>query len=234
MQVFFFMLGTIAGSLKSRYAGLLMVITCWFLFVFLVPGVVSSMTSNRADNITSNYRLELEKLKKLMGFEKRAFNEVGVTNRENIDEVRKLVESYWNIEFNSIQELEERLEKDMQENIQLYNTLSFLIPSSFYLAASNEISSKGYQNFIHFYRHIQDLKKRFARFCLDNRYYLPSSGSGDSALVRVKPFIKGDGNLFYAQSKNPVHLLAGILATLFYIILLSAASYYRFKLSLQL
>jgi hypothetical protein len=45
--VFFFALGTIAGSLKSGFAGFVMVITSWFVLVFLFPGIVNGITSRQ-------------------------------------------------------------------------------------------------------------------------------------------------------------------------------------------
>lgn len=234
-MIFFFSLGTIAGSLKSRFAGFVMVIASWFVFVFLAPGVVSAITAGKADNIISNYRLELEKLKNLMDFEQRAIREVGFTNEDNIDAVRGLIESYWTNEFKKIQAFEKRLENDMQNNIRLFETLSFIVPSTFYLSSSNEISSKGYANFIRFFSYIQDLKGRFVRFYLDKRYYLPPPETGAaSPVIKIEPFTKENENLFYADSRRPNYLVVGVLLAMLYIAGLFTVSYIRFKKSLEL
>lgn len=234
-MIFFFSLGTIAGSLKSRFAGFVMVIASWFVFVFLAPGIVSAITAGKADNIISNYRLELEKLKNLMDFEQRAIKEVGFTSEENIDAVRLLIESYWTNEFKKIQAFEKRLERDMQENIRLFESLSFILPSTFYMSSSNEISSKGYANFIRFFSYIQELKGKFVRFYLDKRYYLtPAEAGPPSPVINIEPFTKSRENLFYAESRLPGDLVPGTLLVMLYITGLLAASYIRFKKSLRL
>jgi ABC-type transport system involved in multi-copper enzyme maturation permease subunit len=227
MLMFFFALGTIAGTFKSRFAGFVLVIVSWFVFVFLIPGVVSTSTSQKADNIASNYHLELEKLKRLMDFEKRALEDVGLTSKENIEEVRKYMEHYWNNEFNQIRALERKLETEMKKNIRHFQRLSFLFPSTFYLASTNEISSKGYENFITFFRYIQILKKDFVRFFINKRYY------SNYYYSKVEPFVKNNENLFYARSRLPKGFFYGVLLTVAYILVLFAVSLVRFKKSLK-
>ena len=229
--VFFFALGTIAGSLKSGFAGFVMVIISWFVLVFLFPGIVNSITSRKADNIVSNYKLELQKLKSLMDFERQSFDELGSTTKDNIDAVRKSVEDFLEKGFPKIHAFEERLRDEMEENIRYFEFLSSLFPSTFYLSAGNEISSKGYENFILFFDYIRELKKKFFRFYLDHRFY---SDDPFDAPKRVESFIKGNENLFHAKSRTPRGFTRGVVLTLVYIIGLFIISYYRFKQSLRL
>jgi hypothetical protein len=232
--IFFFILGTIAGSFKSRFTGFVIVIFSWFAFVFMAPGIVSTVTAKRADNIVSNYHLELQKLQQIMSFEKHAMNEVGPTTKNNINSVKRLIESYWNNEFKKIQASEEMMENEMKKNIHLFETLSFFFPSTFYLAASDEISSKGYENFIRFFHYIRILKGDFVRFYLNHRYYSQSSDHETTATTpKVKSFIKENENLFHAPSRLPRYLFLGTLITILYIVGLLGFSYHRFKLSLQ-
>jgi hypothetical protein len=226
MLIFFFVLGTVAGSLKSRFAGFVMLIFSWFIFVFLAPGVVSAIISRKADTIISNYRLELKKLRTLMAFEKRALEQVGFTNEDNIESVRALMESYWEKEVREFREFEKKLEMEMRTNIRRFQNLSFLSPTSFYLSASNEISSKGYESFIRFFNYIQILKHKFVRFYINKRYY--------SNYDKVESFVKGDENLFCARSRLPRGFFVGILLTMLYITGLAVLSYFRFKQSLRL
>ncbi|NIM78943.1 MAG: hypothetical protein GTO20_09135 [Candidatus Aminicenantes bacterium] len=226
MLVFFFTLGTIAGSFKSRFTGFVILVVSWFVLVFLVPGVVSSVTSRRADNMVSNYQLELEKLKVLMDFEKRVYAEMGFTTEENIESVREEIESYMENEFKKIQAFEKKLERQMGKNIRHFQTLSSLFPSTFYLSASDEISSKGYESFIDFFSYILELKEKFIRYYINKRYY--------SDYSKVESFIKDDQNLFYAKSRVPRVFFKGLLLNLFFIVGLLIISYGRFKRSLRL
>jgi ABC-type transport system involved in multi-copper enzyme maturation permease subunit len=229
--VFFFALGTIAGSLKSGFAGFVMVIISWFVLVFLFPGIVNRITSREADNLVSNYKLELQKLKSMMDFEREALENLGSTTKDNLEAVRKSVEDFLEKGFKKIHAFEERLRNKMEENIRYFEFLSSLFPSTFYLSTSNEISSKGYENFILFFDYIRELKKKFLRFYLDHRYY---SEDPFDAPKRVESFIKGNENLFDSKSRAPRGFTRGILLTLAYIIGLFIISYYRFKQSLRL
>ncbi|MGD2087374.1 MAG: ABC transporter permease subunit [Candidatus Aminicenantes bacterium] len=227
--VFFFALGTIAGSLKSGFAGFVMVIISWFVLVFLFPGIVNTVTSRKADNIVSNYKLELQKLKSLMDFERQSFEELGSTTKDNIELVRKSVEDFLEKGFPKIHAFEERLSNEMEENVRYFEFLSSLFPSTFYLSAGNEISSRGYENFILYFDYIRELKKKFFKFYLDRRYY---SDASFDAPKKVESFIKGNENLFHAKSRTPRGFFLGILLTLVYIVGLFIVSYSRFKQSL--
>lgn len=225
LSLFFFALGTIAGTFKSRFNGFVTVIFLWFVFVFLVPWVVNAVTAHRADNIVSNYQLELEKLKILMGFEKQAAEQEGPLTNSNTETERKLVESVWNNEFKKLQALEKKLEMEMRENIHRFQELSCFLPPTFYLSTGNEIGGKGYENFIRFYRYIQELKWKFTRFYIDKRYYSNAS--------KVEPFIKDTENLFYSETLYPRCFIQGVLLTLIYITGLFIVSYVRFKGSVR-
>jgi ABC-type transport system involved in multi-copper enzyme maturation permease subunit len=226
MLVFFFTLGTITGSFKSRFVGFVILVVSWFVLVFLVPGIVSAVTSRRADNMTSNYQLELEKLKILMDFEKRSYEETGVTTEENIESVREDIERYMENEFKKVQAFEKKLAGEIAKNIRHFQTLSSLFPSTFYLSTSDEISSKGYESFIDFFSYILELKEKFIRYYINKRYY--------SNYSKVESFIKDDQNLFYAKSRLPRGFFRGLLLNLVFIVGLLIISYGRFKRSLRL
>lgn len=231
LLVFFFALGTITGSFKSRFVGFVMVIISWFVLVFLFPGIVNTVTSRKADNIVSSYKLELQKLKSLMDFERESLEELGDTTEDNIEEVRKSVEGFFQRGFKEIQAFEERLRNEMEENIRYFGFLSSFFPPTFYLFVGNEISSKGYENFILFFDYIRELKKKFLRFHLDHRFY---SDDPFDAPKTVESFIKGDENLFHSKSRTPRGGLLGIVLTLVYIVALFIVSYSRFKQLLRI
>ncbi len=230
LLVFFFVLGTIAGTLKSGFAGFVMVIISWFVLVFLFPGIVNTVISRKADNIVSNYKLELQKLKSLMDFERKSLQELGSTTKDNIEAVRKSIEDFLEKGFPKIHAFEERLRNEMEENVRYYEFFSSLFPSAFYLSAGNEISSKGYENFILFFDYIRELKKKFVRFYMDHRYY---SDDSFDAPQKVESFIKGNENFFHPKSRTPWGFVTGMLLTLVYIIGLFIISYSRFKHSLR-
>ncbi|MCK5056549.1 MAG: ABC transporter permease subunit [Candidatus Aminicenantes bacterium] len=226
MLLFFFISGTIIGSFKSKAVALITIISFWFVFVFFIPGTVESIVYKKADNIMSDFHLELEKLKALMKFEKRAIDKEGrfKHSTRNSEQVRELVESYWNVEFKTIRAIEKKMGNDMRDNSNLFQKLSLIFPSTFYLSSCSEVSSRGYNDFIDFYENAQKLKEQFVRFYLNKVYY--------SNFSTVESFIKGDENIFYADSSLPHSFSTGLLLNGLYLILLLFVSYSRFKNSL--
>lgn len=236
LMIFFLALGTIGGSFKSQFTGFVMILVSWFALVFLAPGIVSSITSRKAENIVSNYKLELDKLRVMMDVEKRLdkkVKDIPLGQDKNLL-LHRLVNEYWNTEFLEIINFEKNLENQMTKNIRLFQQLSFFFPSTFYLSTNDEISSKGFENFIRFFGHIQSLKTNFVKFYLDKRYPLPPSTAPVPPPTQgIQSFIKGNENLFYAQSGLPQGFFNGLLISLLYILGTFLLSFYRFKNSLK-
>ncbi len=244
LNLFFLSLGTFAGSLKSRFAGLCTVIVSWFALVFLLPGTVNAIIVHKAGNITSHYQLELEKLKKMMDIEKLAIDSVGPAEnwRHNEDAVRKFLDHVWDNEFKEILDLEKKLEWEMMDNIRHFQALSCFFPSTFYLSTADEISSKGFESFILFYRHVRVLKEKFVRFYLDKIYFsspvlgknpLKNNNPGNFAQVKIEPFLKGSEYLFYSEGHLPGYFILGISLTLLYTVGLFIVSYCGFTAALR-
>ncbi len=231
LSLFFLAIGTIAGSFKSRFSGFVLLIISWFLSVLLIPGLVSRLISQKADNITPEYTLELRKLKTLMEFEKRAFEKYGPTDTKNISEVRELIESYWRNELRKIQDLEKKLVMEVRKNIRRFQVFSIHFPTTFYLSVNNEISSKGYNSFNSYYDYIRRLKEKFVRFYLDRRYYTDTT---PDSLTKIESFLKKNENVFIASSGLPGNFWGGCSVTLAYIFVLWIISYVRFKKNLFL
>lgn len=223
LVAFLFVLGGMAGTVRSHFTGIVLVLVIWFAFVFFIPGVVNQLVAKRADQITSNYHIEFEKLKLVMEFEKKALDQAKRYTRleEKVKSERTLVESFWNNEFKKIQALENTMKTEMSDNYHYFRNLSVLFPSTFYLSVSHEVSSRGYENYFKFYQHILRLKEGFVRYYIKKKFYANYS--------HVESFIKGDENLFYAGSGLPGNFGLGGAVTLFYIMLACIASYIRFK-----
>lgn len=213
-------MGALTGLIHSRFTGFFVMMTMWFVFVFLVPGVVNKLVAKKAGEITSKYNLEFEKMKIVMDFERNALDKAQrYTNMEQQQRSdRQLVESYWDKEFRKLEDIEERVQEEMFSNTRFYLELSALFPSAFYLSVNNEISSRGYTSFFDFYRYVLELKKRFVRYYVKKKFY--------SNYSTVESFIKGNENLFYSKSELPATLPAGIGLTLLYSLILFLTSYY--------
>ncbi len=222
----FFSLGTIIGTMKSRVTGIIALLSCWFVLLYFVPTAVNTYIAGRADLITPLYQLEMDKLKVLMGFEKKALEKAGKAKQgpKADDSERERVSNYWNNEFVNIQGLEENMQKQMEANISLSHKLSMFFPSTFYFSVTNEISSRGYENLIDFYTRVRKLKHDFVRFYIDKSYF--------SNFTEVESFVKKDENVFSAQSRLPRNFIAGVSVNFFYVLGLCWLTFYRFNRSL--
>jgi hypothetical protein len=226
LQFSFFVAGAIAGTLKSRFAGFLMVIIIWFAFIFLLPGAIWSVVASRAENITPTYNLELKKLETLMGFEKNALESMGPFSAEKAqtEKGKKLILNFLTHEYSKIKKLEKQLEDEMSGNIRLFFRLSMWFPTSFYLASTNEISSKGYESYIYFFRYIQDLKENFVKFYFEKRVFENYS--------KIESFIKKEENIFYARPMFPDYFPLGLGLMAGYTLLLLIFAFRSFRRSL--
>jgi hypothetical protein len=74
IELFFFTIGTIAGTFEKNFSGGLFIIICWILSIYLLPAVLNKVVEVKAQakKILSYYNTELEKIKTLMAFEQKA------------------------------------------------------------------------------------------------------------------------------------------------------------------
>lgn len=223
---FFFALGMVFGTFKSKITGFVYAISGWFLLIFIFPGALNAYIEGKAADITPVYQLEMEKLKIVMEFEKRAIEKAGILEygKEVSDLDRKLMKDFLNKDFKKILLLEEKLTDQMRKHTSLFQILSNFFPSSFYLSVNNEIGSRGYENLLDFYRRVLELKRKFVKFIIDKIYFENFS--------EVVPFIKGEENVYHARSRIPNYFWQGIMITLFHISYLLGISFFRFKKAL--
>lgn len=222
VAIFFFSIGTFLGACASKVTAIILMLSCWFFFLFLIPFAINSFITWEADKITPANRLEMEKLKILMDFEKRAIEKAGTFDygKEVTDARRDLISSYWDKEFKKIQALEQSMILEMNHNVSLFQDLSLISPTTFYFSVTQEISSRGYMNLVDFYDYVLQLKQKFFKFYMEKVYF--------SNFSRVVPFITGDENIFYAKSRLPGNFGIGILITILYIVLFLGFSFYHF------
>jgi hypothetical protein len=221
-SLFFFLLGAIFSTTKSRKTGIAVLLSGWFILLFIIPTAVNMYVKAKSATITTVHQLEMEKLKIFMNFEKQAI-EKDVTYRYGeklTDNAKNMVISYFKREFNRIQSLEEAMLNQMENNISMFQWISMNFPTTFYLSVNNEISSRGYENMLDYYRETIVQKRGFVKYYIDKVFF--------SNFSKVEPYIK-NGNVFYARSRLPVSLAWGILVTFLYIGGAIIISYYRFN-----
>jgi hypothetical protein len=221
LVIFFILAGAAIGAIKNK-SKYIFLIVCYFVFIFLIPWTVNKIVYIKAVNgIKSNYKLELDKLKIMMDFERRFFKQVGIWQGVDVapDKVKQLIQSGQEIEYKKLWEYENKMVDDIVKNIKIYLTISAIFPTTFYLSNNKEICSKGFRNFLDFYRYTCKMKYEFIKFYIQKKFYEKSERG------KVESFVKGDENLFYGKNRLSSNFLLGIILTIFYIFLLFLLNY---------
>jgi hypothetical protein len=108
--------------------------------------------------------------------------------------------------------------------VRLSQWLSIPFPSTFYHSVTNELSSRGYDNMLAFYKYVLKKKREFVKYILEKVYF--------SNFTEVIPFFSGDeenANVYYARSGLPGNYIYGVLVLLLLIAVLNLFSYAGFK-----
>jgi ABC-type transport system involved in multi-copper enzyme maturation permease subunit len=223
LSIFFYSLGNLFNRVRSKIVGIISMLSCWFILIFLIPTAVNSYSAQRANDITPLYNLELNKFRIFSNFEEQAMRKEGPFKYEKkiTERIQKMMLDYLKNQFKEIVALEDKMQEEMKENINLFQTLSIAFPTTFYQSVTNELSSRGYDNLLVFYKYVQEFKRKFVRFYMDKVYF--------SNFSEVEPFVKEEENVYNAKPGLPVNFHWGILVTLGWIALFTALSYYNFK-----
>jgi len=135
---------------------------------------------------------------------------------EKKEAVKKWNEMYWNIPFKEIEKLEKEMITDIQEQagkLFLANTFS---PVSFYSSVNNELSSRGYNFLIDFYKYVQGKQKGFVRYYFDHIF---------DDYSKIEPFMKKEDYVFQARPSLPKYFWLGLILNLGYILLAGFLAY---------
>jgi hypothetical protein len=196
MVLFFLSLGFLLGMIKSPLVGIPLIFACWAVLVYLIPAAVNLFIAAKANNIISIYEMEMDKLRTIMAFEKKAIEKAGTFDYgKKVNEKRqKVITEYYNNEFKQINGMEDRLRAQMEENIRWYHLVSSIFPSTSYLAVSDEVSSMGLRSIVEFMGYTLVRKKEFFKYYMDKLYF-----SGDGNFGQIENFVKDEENIFYAN-----------------------------------
>jgi hypothetical protein len=224
--LFFLSLGFLLGMIKSPLPGVSLIFACWVMLVYLLPAAVNLFIAAKANNIISIYEMEMEKLRTIMAFEKKAIEKAGTFNygKEVTEKEQEVITNYYNNEFQRINQMEDKLCVQMEETIRWCHLVSSIFPSTSYLAVSDEVSSMGSRSMVEFMRYTLDQKKEFFKYYMDKLYF-----SGGDNFGKIENFVKDEENIFYAKSRLPYYWLSGILLTLLFTLVTVYFGYLLFK-----
>jgi ABC-type Na+ transport system ATPase subunit NatA len=137
---------------------------------------------------------------------------------------------YLEEEYLEIQNIEKDLLKQMRSDVNFFQGLFSIFPTTFYLSTGNEISSRGYANIIRFYEEAIGTKKDFMTFYVGHRY-----GDNPDRIVNfIEEREKGEkeANIFKATCQLPGKFGLGMGFTLLWIFAALFFSYLSYKKAL--
>jgi ABC-type transport system involved in cytochrome c biogenesis ATPase subunit/ABC-type transport system involved in multi-copper enzyme maturation permease subunit len=222
--VFFFVLGTILGNLQNKIGLFAGILVLWFFLVFFWPGVVDSIIEDKAGKITSSYKTDTQKLQTVNEFEDIYIKERGGFKNYTREEARDIVKGYVKNVFPKIEAMDEKQEAEIAAVIQDHMDLSVIVPTTFYNSTCNELSGRGYGNYLNFSKYLREQRREFLLFWIDRVYYHDPK--------EMKNFVTGDENIFRGRGMKPQNFWTGCLIIMGWIILLGSISYVLYKRSL--
>lgn len=224
MLTFFFIIGTILGSFRSKFIGIAGLLSVWIFFVFLYPALVNSVIEEKSKRIPSFYKIDSEKIAIMNKFENQVIKKFGKPMSLSKDVQKEMIKGFLENDFIEIEVIEENLKQNISELISLYNNIYLLMPTTFYYLTCEEVSSRGYQSYLSFYSYLQKLREEFVRFWIDRVYYHDPK--------EMVNFVKKDENLFFSKSHLPPLYWLGVGISLFYNIVLLVISFLFFRRSM--
>jgi len=220
---FFFTLGTCFVNIKSKLTGFIVILICWYFFLFFSPNLIQSIVARKADNIRTTYDLEMEKLEIFSDFEKKIIKNQGTSSytKKINKEIKKMIKEYLNKPIQKIISIDNKQSEQTLININNFHKMSILLPTNFYISSINEISSLGYKNLLDFYNYISNKKLGFVAYVMEKIYFENFS--------KVISFEDGKSNVFFGKNRLPDFFVIGVSINLIYIMLLMVISYFCYK-----
>ncbi len=213
MLDFFYLLGQFtAVFVRFRPILFLWLFIVWFLCVFLLPEVNRIRVFNRSQGLESAEKVNLEKFRVLMAWEREFKNFLKANPDMPRDQVRsmqkRLAVQFINSSFLVNTGLETRYLREVEQVIASHERQSVLFPTTCFQFLTGEVSGKGYYGYLDFMEYIMTLRNRFVQFYLKKRYEEPDSP--------MESFVKSDENIFRARSRLPRSFRFEILLTALY------------------
>lgn len=225
VMVFFFFVGFLLGTLKTRAARSICLGAFYVASFILFPVMLNIYTGMDVSEMESLFKFEMKNLELVMHIEKRLVTKFGLYKSGTVvtPELKAKIKESLNKEFKELFAREGRLRDRILQKVRHRHGASCLYPVLFFNTAVRELSSCGELSVIDFYSYCLQRKKEFLAFYVEKKFMRESRPG------HVESFVKGDENLFYAGEQLPYAFWWGMASTLLYIFITAAAAYFRFN-----
>lgn len=225
VSVLFLIAGALIGIIKNTSRAIVTAFVCWLCLIFLFPIVSNEIFSSQAISQTKSlYRHEIQKLEIILKHYYTAGKEISNLKSisEKMDAVKKWNELYWSSTFRQIETLETEMMSGIKDQAERLYLMNVFTPVSFYSSVNNELSSRGYNFLIDFYKYVQGKQKGFVRYYFDHIF---------DDYSKIEPFMKKEDYVFQSRPSLPKYFGLGLLINTLYIVLALFLSFFFFKKS---
>ncbi len=191
----FFSFGAFVALFSPKRLATTALIVFYMGSVFVAPSIIGTLGKFPEKAIPSNEEIEKRRRKVSNDFEKSVLNKLGPINEKNRHLYAIEAERFIKDLYPLSEAIEDRLRKKILSAMRFKQTVSMLYPTTFFMAACNEISSKGPNSYDDYYRHLQEIKREFIRFWTDRVYYFDK--------YHIVKFIPSNIDIFRAHGSLP-------------------------------
>jgi hypothetical protein len=218
----FFFLGVLFGMFRNKKAAIALIFLSWFFINIANYWFIKPTVEPGFPDALKDYKMLVDKWVEIKGFEVTAEKKHGKFDRKNLEKAREVIEDFWNnCYLKKIAPLEKKLRDMIAGGIEKERRISKFFPGPFFDMTANEVSGRGYTNYLRFYDYSREMQNKFVRFIIDRAYY-------NDPEVMVN-FIKNDEDIFYGKSALPPNFWSGILIKLGYLVILIIACYFCYQ-----
>ncbi len=202
------------GAVKNWKKGAVKAALAWIMIVLIWPETLNLAFSRKAEvEMKSLEEYQIQKNDFLLVFEKESLKNTGryktIPERDEFE--RKRIEYYWNVVSIKIRAIDLQMIDKTEKISSQFQAASIFNPITFYKSVNNEMGSKGYNSYNHFFRENLEIQRGFLRHVFNKRYY--------ENYTEVEPYLPMDKLVVKAGPSLPRFFTAGILLNLFYLVI---------------
>lgn len=230
--MFFYLIGFLLWimTMNDRKMGFFWGFVIWSIINFFIPSISGKILVNEAHKITSQQTLNANKLNRLLEFESHVrdyfSNLVDATVEFKIQKMKEIVAGFMKEEYVANKADELAYLAEVEEVMDSHGRMALIFPTIYSNYLVRELSSRSYYNYKNYLRYVLELREQFLKYYLTKRYS-PNSG-------KVEPFVKGDENIFRAESRLPDNFWAGISVLMAYCLGLLAARLFVLRVRMRI
>jgi hypothetical protein len=218
----FFIIGALIGLLGQTKIAVGFLFISWFLIAIANHWIITPAVTSEYLDTLKDYQAELDKINIIAKYEEIVQKARGKFDESKREQAKVVIEDFWtNYYLKKIVPLEKKLRDMIAGSIERERRISIFFPGPFFDMTANEVSGRGYTNYLLFYDYAMAMQIKFVRFIIDRAYY-------NDPKVMVN-FIQGDEDIFYGKAALPPNFWSGELIQLGYLVILIIACYSCFK-----